>query len=426
MLVYTDTITPRIRYVFEYLFEKTGIPFILTTNDQEYFKASGNKINYSDKIFGDTEFQIIPSGLLYENNIQRQTIEWTNYRSIPVCFPANGNIGFDLPAAIFFHLCRYEEYEAFTPDTFGRYPHHQSTLFQNNLLHRPLIEEWLQLFTQLLIEYFPQLSLRSPGYSFIPTYDIDIAWSYQHKGFWRNLAGGLKNPNSIIERMQVLLGNKKDPYDCYDTLHQLHAEHQCKPIYFFPVGKKRSGLDRHISIQQKAYRQLIKTTAQNNMVGLHPSIYSHTHPEALAAEKEILENIIQRPVIHSRQHYLLFSLPNTYRSLESIGIANDYSMGYGTLNGFRAATAQSFLWYDLERERATSLRIHPLAWMDANSFYENELSSAEAAAEWEAYRERIQATNGTMITVSHNHLLSDNTLWPGWMKEYERLIAHRK
>jgi hypothetical protein len=101
-------------------------------------------------------------------------------------------------------------------------------------------------------------------------------------------------------------------------------------------------------------------------------------------------------------------------------------MGYGTINGFRAATAQSFLWYDLLKETTTNLRVHPLAWMDANSFYENKLDSKEAAAEWQGYTERIRATQGTMITVSHNHLLADNTLWPGWMNEYEQLIADTK
>ena len=51
-------------------------------------------------------------------------------------------------------------------------------------------------------------------------------------------------------------------------------------------------------------------------------------------------------------------------------MTDDYSMGYGSINGFRASVASSFYWYDLEKERQTNLRIHPFCFMDANSFYE--------------------------------------------------------
>jgi hypothetical protein len=105
------------------------------------------------------------------------------------------------------------------------------------------------------------------------------------------------------------------------------------------------------------------------------------------------------------------------------GITDDYSMGYGTINGFRAGTSRSFLWYDLEKEQMTSLRIHPLAWMDANSCYEQKLTPEEAADELICCQEIIQKVKGTLITVSHNHLIGKQTFWKDWGEYYQRILA---
>ena len=81
-----------------------------------------------------------------------------------------------------------------------------------------------------------------------------------------------------------------------------------------------------------------------------------------------MESIIDRKVVHSRQHYIRFSLPDTYRQLINHGILNEFSMGYGSINGFRASIASPFYWYDLSREEKTPLLVYPFCFMDANAF----------------------------------------------------------
>jgi len=58
----------------------------------------------------------------------------------------------------------------------------------------------------------------------------------------------------------------------------------------------------------------------------------------------------QLVITQSRQHYIRFNLPEGYQRLIAAGITDDYSMGYGSVNGFRASVASSFYWYDLEKE----------------------------------------------------------------------------
>jgi hypothetical protein len=424
MLVFTDVITPRIQYIFQYLGEKTGITFRLTESLEHYKTEAAPTFNYSSNVISSGEFHIMPCGLLTETGIKQREISLHTQNNFPVFFTTGGVFGFDLPAAIFYLISRYEEYDTFTPDEYGRYPYQDSLANKGGFLQRPLVDEWVNLFAKKISDYYPTIITKIPEFELIPTYDIDIAWSYLHKGWLRNIGGAFKYPGTTPERLRVLTGAQKDPFDCYDQLDEWHEKMNCKPIYFFPVGTKRTSRDKHISPHNPSYRKLIQRISQKADVGLHPSLYSNDHPASLSDEKKILEDIIGKPIHQSRQHYLWLKLPITYRTLINTGITDDYSMGYGTINGFRASTSRSFIWYDLEKEQITSLRIHPLAWMDANSCYEQKLTPEEAADEFICYQQFIQKVKGKLIAVSHNHLIGKQTFWKGWGAYYQKILSN--
>ena len=71
-------------------------------------------------------------------------------------------------------------------------------------------------------------------------------------------------------------------------------------------------------------------------------------------EKNRLEGITNMQTKRSRQHYLRFSLPETYQQLIDLEIEEDYSMGYASHVGFRASTCTPFYFYDLDFEIQTS------------------------------------------------------------------------
>jgi hypothetical protein len=100
----------------------------------------------------------------------------------------------------------------------------------------------------------------------------------------------------------------------------------------------------------------------------------------------------------------------------------DYSMGYGSINGFRASVATSFYWYDLKNEIKTPLRIHPFCFMDANAYYEEKKSAAEAFNELMHYHDVIRSVSGKMITIWHNSFLGTDPAFEGWKETYEQFI----
>lgn len=130
--------------------------------------------------------------------------------------------------------------------------------------------------------------------------------------------------------------------------------------------------------------------------------------------------MVTSPIEKSRQHYLRFNLPEGYRNLIDAGLTEDYSMGYGSINGFRASVASAFYWYDLEKEVQTSLRIFPFCYMDSVAIFSLQFSAEEAYTELIEYYNICKEMQGTFISIFHNHLLGDDKI--EWRNLYEKFL----
>ncbi|HET7896150.1 MAG TPA: polysaccharide deacetylase family protein, partial [Flavisolibacter sp.] len=300
--------------------------------------------------------------------------------------------------------------------------------YKEDFLHLPLVNIWLEDFRRLLNERFAGISLPAPNFQFKATYDIDLAWSFRHKGFRRS-AGALMRLfftgkwKGLMHRVRVIRGRREDPFDAYEWMDGLHQHYRLQPLYFFLVAQQLGKYDRNTEIANPAFQDLIQQTATTYQVGLHPSWASNDHQGYLGKEKAWLEKIVNHNITASRQHYLRFELPATYRKLINAGITDEYSMGYGTINGFRASLATSFFWYDLKNESKTALRIHPFCFMDANAYYEEGKSAEETLQQLQAFFHTIQSVNGTMITIWHNCFLGTDEAFDGWREMYERFLS---
>ena len=144
-------------------------------------------------------------------------------------------------------------------------------------------------------------------------------------------------------------------------------------------------------------QELIRYHSEKGTVGIHPSWQSTDNPKLLKQEIGWLEFITGQTIMHSRQHFIRLNLPQTYRHLIAAGVQKDFSMGYGTINGFRASVASSFYWYDLEKEETTGLMVFPFCFMDANAFYEEKLAPHQALAELMRFYQIIKQVNGDLF-----------------------------
>jgi hypothetical protein len=422
VLIYAPNTSPRLQYACSFIFkEQMQIDFDITADIEKFKQFDGIKINYSNSAIITHEFRVGSVNLLFENNIQPLQIDCFEAFGYKAFFKKDAaGFPFDIFAATFYLLSRYEEYLPHEKDMYGRYAHENSIAFKQGFLSLPLINKWLNHFFERIKDYFSSFTFQHLPFTFLPTYDIDIAYSYKHKGLLRNVAAFIKS--SSLERIRVLSGLQKDPFDAYEWLDELHQKQNLQPIYFFLTAQKNGLYDKNILPNKPAFHHLVKHHAEKYEPGIHPSWQSGDNFLLLKQEKKILEQISGKHITKSRQHYIRFHLPSGYRRLLEAGITDDYSMGYGSINGFRASVASSFYWYDLEKDEQTHLRIHPFCFMEANSFYEQHFSAEQAYNELMHYLKICKEVNGQLITIWHNNFLETAKQFAGWRECYEQFI----
>lgn len=428
MLVYVSSITNRLRYTFDLLLgDLIGLDYEITTDANKFSFHTGPKINYSREPLGDELF-FYATDLLFEKKIQRQDLSVFDWNDIKAFFATHPKylIPFDPFAASFYMVSRYEEYLPFSPDKYQRFDAAESLAYQKGFLNKPIVNIYAKKIKQILKDHFPELLFRDKQYKYISTIDIDNAWAYKEKGLIRTCGALIRSLTSFnfdlfIERLTVLMGRKKDPYDTYDHLSELQYKYNLKMIYFFLLGDYAEN-DKNVSISSKKFQSLIKSIADYSETGIHPSFYSNYKPGRMRLEQSRLQTMVKRDITKSRQHFIKLSFPVTYRELIDSDITDDYTMGFPGEIGFRAGICTSFYFYDLERETETRLRIHPFAVMDATLRYYMKIMPAETLSYVGPLIKEIKDVNGTFITIWHNESISDQKPWEGWRDVYEEII----
>ena len=428
MIVYANKITPRLQYVADFIGKAiTGEPLQLTTDTFYFNDYHGPKINYGYETVSNDELLIINYPLLFEDKIKKQKIDCFKLNDFTAFYRSEGDYPFDIFAAVFYLLSRYEEYLPHEKDQYGRYAHKNSIAFRENFLHLPLINIWLEDFKQALKKRISNLNFKQSTFCFQPTYDIDEAYAFQNKNIIRTAGGFLRSAGTgqwsvAKRRWEVIRGREKDPYDAYDWMDRLHERNGLRPLYFFHCGIENGKYDKNIPLSEPVMQQLIKQHAKKYSIGIHPSWASGDKETLLNDEIKTLETASGKKITTSRQHYIRFTLPHTFRRLIEVGITDDHSMGYGSINGFRASVASSFYWYDLKKEQQTDLLLHPFCFMEANSFFEQKYLPQRAYEEMMHYYNAVKAVNGTLITIWHNNFLGTYPLFSGWRDVYEEFI----
>src|SRR5215211_4639531 len=126
-LIFSHSITPRLKYIIDFLSQYYGQSFKLTSDEEKYIASPDPcKINYSYHRLAPGEIFIHAHVLLTESYIRHVKVECfekkahtPESRPYKAFFKAEGDLGFDLIAAVFFLLTRYEEYLPHPKDAYG-------------------------------------------------------------------------------------------------------------------------------------------------------------------------------------------------------------------------------------------------------------------------------------------------------------------
>jgi hypothetical protein len=442
-LIITNTHTARLQYVVQLIFEELlglktliitdenigiaqGLPCLYYGNNIEYLTTKKPVLWQSSALL--FEIEITPQPICVDTVSVAHLPNLAYLNEVPALFAHSekrGILKFDILAAVFYSLTRYEEYLPHKADAHGRFLAKKSWANTHQCLHLPVVEVWVALLRDALQTAYPSLVFRQSKYHFQPTFDIDMAWAYRHKNVFQTIGRvGIDflrgNWSALRQRFLVVTHQANDPFFTFDYIEKTTAH--LSPIFFFLLGEYGK-YDKNTSPQNAEFQNLILRLSQKYRVGIHPSYASNNSFSRFEKELKMLSQIINKNIKNSRQHFLKLHLPDTYRRLYQCGIRTDYTMGYAEQLGFRAGISQSFYWFDLETNCVTDLRVVPFCAMDVTLRVYLGLSPELAIVALSDLVRNVRAVNGELVAIWHNNSLSDEAEWEGWRDVYEHLLS---
>ncbi len=430
ILIYSEIQTNRSNYIFNYLLvDLLGLKMRYTLSLEEAESFEGAKVYYSGRDLKG-KLCIRPAGLLSENGISGRSIETSVWDGLAVLFAdeTERTVPFDIFSASFWMMSRYEEYLDYSQDHYGRFPARESLAFKAGFLDLPVVNLWTIKLGEVLRSFYPTLKTKKNRFHWMTSIDIDNAWAFRNKGFYRTVGGlakSLINGKDLSKRTKVLKGEDVDPYFTFNSIREIHREFPEKLLMFFLSGKP--GLhDPNTSPRNQEWMSLVNTFSRDYQVGIHPSFRSNHSFSILSKEYKTLSELVSYPLKNSRQHFLKIKLPFTYRNLIRLGVQNDYSMGYPGQPGFRAGVCTPFYFYDLRNEEKTSLKVWPVTLMDRTLKDYLHKVPEESMDIINSYVSIVERAGGWFIPIWHNDSLSNYGEWEGWRDVYIQMLETLK
>lgn len=428
VLIYTAEVTVRLKYTFDLLLtDLLRISYEFTTDADAFAAYSGPKVSYARNPLGDELF-FESTRLLFEDAVRHQPISAVQHGKLQGFFPTKGALPLDVFASAFYMVSRYDEYFNYKADKYNRYRASQSMNHKLGFLNKPMVNYYALALQEVLQERFPDLKTERYPFKYIATVDVDMAYSYRHKGFKRGFGGFVRSLmfsdfKDVRRRISVLAGRCKDPFDTFDYIFDVLRKYKISTQFFFLLGNP-SRFDKNIAHTNATFRQLIQDIARKCAVGIHLSFKSHINPDLMKEEIERLEDITGATVTANRFHYLRFTLPRTYNRLIKLGITDDHSMGYAPHPGFRAGICTPHYFFNLDTNEATTLRVHPIAFMDTTFAHYKRDTPDEALERIQEIMNYVKETGGTCVGLWHNSSFTETGEWKGWKHVFESAALH--
>ena len=426
LLVYTHKITPRLKFTFRQICTRIlGIPVSFTSKIEDFIAHDSLKMSYAVQPLGN-EFHVRSHKILFEQGLSDIDIHVHDWGQTK-CFFTNGeksSLPYDIFSATFYLLSRYEEYLPHVRDDYGRFVVKESLAYKNGFLRQPVVDIWAIKFRDALQDRYPDYEFSKRKYAVKPIVDVPSAYNYNYKGLMRTIGGTINDLvrfkfSSVYDRYGVLFGLKKDPYNTFSYIINKQKGSKFKFLVFFLIGEY-STYDKNININKRKFRSLIKSVADYCNIGLKVSYLALENEVLLKKEKTEMESVINTNLKATRFSHNKFHLPESYRYLIDLEISEDYSMGYLNHIGFRAGTCTPFLFYDLDYEIQTPLKVCPFQMIDFALLKIN--SQLDKKQELLKIINEVKKVDGTFTAIFHNYTFSTDERWKGYKELFSLVL----
>jgi len=427
--IYSKEDVPRLRYIAGIILgDILGLSWEVITDKRKLGKFP--VVNYSSENLKDS-FKINPDSLLFETGISSREINVSEWKSLPVFFPTSSDseLPFDIFAASFYLVSRYEEYLEFQADEFGRFPAAQSLSVRNGFQCIPIVDLWAKELAKAFLRKFSTIAFKHNDYKALISFDTDQPFAYLGKSLIRSIGGVFHdityNEGHLSDIYKTVAKGEKDPYEVFDYITENIEKTNTDARFFFAVGDY-SQYDKNPSWKNSGYRKLILELSAKYKTGLHPSFYASENSSMVNAEIVRLKTIMGKEILSGRFHYIRLFMPQSYRDIYKAGIIEDYSMGYPDEPGFRAGIARPFYFYDVLEDKETNLKIFPFQIIDTTLYRYKKLDPASSKEVILHLINETRKVGGLFVSIWHNTSLLNNEEWQGWREVFEFILKEQE
>ena len=331
--------------------------------------------------------------------------------------------GNDIVAASFYMLTRWEETVIENKDEHNRFLAIDSLAYKNNFLHRPIVNEYVEILYHILKSFGLDQIRKVRKYTTLATHDVDRPFLWDSTlGKIKSIGASLlirRNKEEIKLRAQNI-ATGTDPFDTFDLLMDMSESIGEKAHFFFMAGGETE-FDNFYQLGEQAVIDLIKRIKErNHCIGIHPSYNTYNNTEMLSSEIDALKMATGMEVTASRQHYLRFDTSSTWNNLEDADVRWDSTMGYPDEAGFRSGVCYTYPLYDIYNRKQLNLLEKPLIVMDATLLRYEKLQIEQALSRVENLQKEVHRYQGEFVFLWHNSSFNSQE-WIGFDEVYKSM-----
>jgi hypothetical protein len=393
--------------------------------------VDGAEILFKDDFFSrTTEDRGYLSENLVPERVELVSAKFAPGKDIPLLFgereitigPRVIKCGHDIFASVFFMLTRWEEAVIKKYDFLERFLASESLAVKHNFLHRPVVNEWIEMLANMITHFFPGAHIKKKqSYEIIFTHDIDFLNApVTLREFAKDIIKR-KSISAFYRRAQYLV-LRQNPHNLFDYFMDVSEKHNTVSRFNFMTGHNVTGKDGEGYIDTPLYKVVLRRIKERgHIIGFHPSLNSYNNPEMFKKEKRILESDVGHEVVEGRQHALRFKMPDTWKMWEDAGMHLDSTLGYSAREGFRCGTGCIFSTFDVVSRKPLKLKEMPMVVMDTTLHVNRKIGLQQSADIVRQYLFCGQRFDMPVTLLFHN-AIDEEIGWKGWKGLYDELF----
>lgn len=326
----------------------------------------------------------------------------------------------DIIASTFFMLSRWEEAIIEKRDAHDRFDYRSSLSVRKGFYQRPIVNEYVELLWAICRFLNPYLKRKQRKYFCTVTSDIDQLRKWKKpkrllESIYLHVTAGKLDLvfKDIGNYVRSQFNPKKDFFNNLDYLAEQSGG--LKTIFYLKTNYSHPKHDKNRYDPQDYLDEFREVKEQGVKFGIHPHYNAYLNQEDLLEEVENLISFKGGAVNLVRQHYLRFSVPETWKYQAEAGLKEDSTMIYPHLGGFRNGVCYPFPVFDFEGDCKLDLYESPLILMETaylSSGFDQLLADAEKLISI------VRKYNGNFVFLWHN----GNLVYQEQRFNFEKLI----